>query len=180
VVDAPSVPAFKDGPLDPGRRAVPPLGTYTQELILNEWFSFDQPGSYRVDIALTATIQSQTGETIDAPARGVMTVRVGPRDDGVLNAICHDLFWQIRNTTDTARRYAAAGKLAHVNDEVALPYIKQIVDDTDAVDHVLIPALVGLGTPRARSILAEMAQSNDDGRASQASTALSGLRKRRR
>jgi hypothetical protein len=33
--------------------------------------------------------------------------------------------------------------------------------------------------PLARSILAEMAQSNDDGRASQASTALSGLRKRR-
>lgn len=177
VVNAKSLLAFKDGPMDPGRRAVPALGTYTQELILNEWFPFDQSGSYGVDIGLAAKIQSQTGETVDAPARGVMTVQVGPRNDGVLSAVCHDLFWQIRNTTDVASRYAAAKKLAYINDEVALPYVKQIVDDTDAVDHFLIPGLVRLGTAQARSILAEMAQSNDYGRASQASAALSDLRK---
>lgn len=179
VVDAPSVPPLKEGPLDPGRRAVAALGTYTQDLILNDWAAFDQSGSYTIDIDLAAKIQSQTGETIAALTRGMMTVRVGPRDDGVLNTICHELFWEIRNTTDTARRYAAARKLAQVKDEVALPYITQIIDDTDAVDHFLIPGLVRLGTPGARSILAEMAQSSHDGRAAQASDALHGLGKRR-
>jgi hypothetical protein len=172
VVVSPRVPALKDGPFDPGRRTVAALGDYGQKLVLNEWFRFDQPGSYIIDIDLASTIANHSGATIDAARRGFVTVHVGARNDNLLNGICQELVWRILSTTDVGSRYVAAAQLAHVDDALALPYVKQILDETDTVDQFLFAGLVRLGTTEARAILVDMAQSDHEGRASQAASAL--------
>ena len=173
VVAAPRVPVLKEGPIATGKHTIPAFGDFSQELILDQWFAFDRVGSYRIEIDLASRMMNQSGVPIDAATDGSVTLQVGPRNDGVLNAICQELASRIRNATAIGSRYAAAAQLAHVYDALAVPYVREILDETDTVDHFLFPGLVRLGTPEARAILGEMARSPDEARASQAAAALS-------
>jgi hypothetical protein len=177
-VDAPRIPAGS-GLFRTGRVTIAPFAQHTEELILNEWFAFGQPGSYRVGIELATSMTNESGAAIHARTSGVVTVQVGPRDERVLEEICGALSERIRGTSDIGSQFADARKLANVNDAVALPYIRQLLEHTDSVDHFLFRSLVRMGTPEAQTVLSEMAKSRDDGRASQAAAALDLAKKRR-
>jgi hypothetical protein len=172
VSDAPAVPELTDGPYDTGRRTVPASGRYTHSLVLNRWHSFDQPGTYRIEVDLSTGVETESGAPIPSTTRGVLLVRVGGRDETVLHGICQSLVERITQTADPSRRYSAAVELANVTDDVAFAYIMQVIDLTDGVDDVLIPALVRMKTLQARTLLDEMAQGENETRASMALTAL--------
>jgi hypothetical protein len=172
VIDAPAVPQLTDGPYDTGRRTVPASGSYTGSLVLNRWFSFDHPGTYRIEIGLSTPAETESGAPIPSETRGVLVIRVGERDEGALHRICQELVDRITQTTDPSSLYSAAVELASITDNVAFAYIMQVIDFTDRVDDVLIPALVRMDTLPARTLLEEMTQSDNETRASMAVSAL--------
>ena len=172
LIDGPAVPELSDGPYDTGRRTIPASGRYTHSLVLNRWFSFEYPGTYRIEVELSAAVETEAGTPIPSTTRGVLLVRVGGRDDSALHRICQELIGRITQTTDPSNRYSAAVELANVPDNVAFTYIMQVIDFTDRVDDVLIPALVRMKTLQARTLLDEMAHSDNETRASMAVTAL--------
>ena len=174
VIDAPAVPELTDGPYDTGRRTVPASGRYTHSLVLNRWYSFDHPGTYRIEVDLSTIVETEFGAPIPSITHGVLLVRVGERDESALHRICHELVDRITRTADPSSRYLAAVELANVTDNVALAYIMQVIDFTDRVDDALIPALVRMKTLQARTLLDEMAHSGNETRASMALTALLG------
>jgi hypothetical protein len=104
-----------------------------------------------------------------------MTVRVTGPDEISLHRICQELVERIRGTRDLAIRHNAAVELANVSDGVVVGYIAQVINFTDTVDGVLISALARMATLESESILAEMAQSKNEGRAAQATNALHTL-----
>ena len=170
MLHAPAVPELTDGPYDPGRRTVPASGQYTHSLVLNRWFSFDQPGTYRIDVDLSTAVETESGVPVPSTTSGVLLVRVSGRDDSALHRICQELIERITRKTDPSNLYSTAVELANVTDNVAFTYIMQVIDFTDRVDDVLIPALIRMKTSQARVLLDEMAHSNNETRASMAVT----------
>lgn len=180
VVNAPPVPQITDGPYDTGVRSVPASGQFTHRLVLNRWFTFDQPGTYAIEIGLETPVETEYGAQVPATTRGALTIQVGGRDISALHRMCQELVARIRNTTDLRVRGAAAVELANVTDRVAIGYISQVLDFTDSVDRELIPALVRMGSLEAQSVLEEMAHGHNLVRASQAKQALYDSAKRKR
>jgi hypothetical protein len=87
VMTAPAVPK----PIDARTAQVVvlsrPLAVYTHRLVLNEWFPFDQPGNYRIEIDLGTAVETEYDAQIPATRRGVVTVRVSERDESALHGI---------------------------------------------------------------------------------------------
>jgi hypothetical protein len=175
---APLVPAVGGGDqvFAVGRRRLLPGEQYVQQLLLNEWFPFAEPGRYTVDIRLRTDILSDSGSKIEASSNGVISVDVGPRDDRVLQTLADELVEQILTTRDVGERYAAARILSHMTDPVAIEYMRRVIERTDAVDHILIDGLKRIGTSDSAALLTQLAASHIDSRASWAQEALRSSR----
>jgi hypothetical protein len=172
VIDAPAVPEIEEGVYRTGRHTVPALGRYTHSLVLDRWHSFDRPGTYRIEIDLSTAVETESGVPIASTTRGVMQVRVGGYDEKALHKICQEILDRITQSTLPTVRYVAAEELANVNNNLAFTYIMQAIDFTDKYDRVLIPALIRMKTLQAQAVLDQMAQSNNETRASMALSAV--------
>lgn len=171
-IDAPAVPELKDGAYDTGHRTVPTMGRYTHSLVLNRWHSFDQLGTYRIEVDLSTAVETESGSPVPSTRSGVLLVRVSGRDESALHRICQELFDGITQSTNPTVRHTAAVALANITDDLAFTYVMQVIDFTDKVDGVLIPALIRMKTLQAQALLDQMAQSHNESRASMAMSAL--------
>ena len=61
-----------------GHVSLPPGRTYTQKLVLNEWYEFPGPGDYRVQAMLVGSSGTRSGATASSPSQE-LDVHVGPR-----------------------------------------------------------------------------------------------------
>jgi hypothetical protein len=172
-VRAPSVPPDSEGIKLIGRTSVAPGDRYVQNLLLNEWSSFKELGKYTVEITLRAGVYTAGGTRVDTSTDAVIAFIVGPRDESVLVRTCNSLASEVIAHTDG--RYEAARALSYVTDPIAVGYIENALGATDEVDWILIPGLVRIASPEARTLLATLARSNLDGRAALAQFGLMQL-----
>jgi hypothetical protein len=172
LIDAPAVPEIKEGIYNTGRRTVPALGRYAHSLVLDRWHSFDRPGTYRIEIDLSTAVETEAGVPVASTTRGVLQVRVGGRDEKALHRICQEILDRITQSRETSVRVTAAYELANIRDELAFPYIMQVIDSSIRFDGILIPALVRMKTLQSQALLDHMAQSNEKSRASMALSAV--------
>lgn len=147
-----------------GRITLAPAERYADELVLNQWFPFDSAGTYQVGIRLATEIQLATGANLDTRTDGLVTLEVGPRDEGILRRICQELADSVLSTQDVSAQLNAARTLSYVTDPLAVSYVMNVLAVTDVAQSLLIPGLVRIGTPHARAALSELAQSGDEGR----------------
>jgi len=152
-----------------GRVLVSPSQTFSHQLVLNQWFRFDQAGIYVVEIRLKTGITTAAGIPIDVPTPGHFTIDVRPRNEWALKATCERLAQTVIETADVAQRLDAARALSYVADPVAVSYIASVIASTDAVDSLLIPALARIGGSEAWETLKRLQNSPDRDRASLAS-----------
>jgi hypothetical protein len=166
IVRTPTIPELNRGdqPVGRGSRSVPPFQRYSQFLLLNEWFPFNQPGAYRVDVDLTTEIRSDAGVPIETGKKGLIEFIVGPRDEQELQRICQALVERILGTTNVGQRRDAGRQLSYVVDPVAVVSIKQVFDGVDTVDDLLIQGLLRIGTGEAKRVLEGLAASNTESR----------------
>lgn len=152
--------------------------TSRQPLFLLEWFTshnreivnvFAAPGAYTVEFELTRPIQGPSGVVIPRPATQ-MFFQILPRDEAALRARAERLA-----ATVIARKYRgreAAKVLAEIRDVQAIPSIRQVLQDTDLYDWILIQTLVAIRDKTARDVLEEYARSGSGDRRVRARDAL--------
>lgn len=148
----------------PSLTAVPAWRQYIQQLLLNDWFIFDWPGSYQIEARLNNPIRDESGQILASSRSGEFRVRIEPLNEEVLRAACERLAAiATRGVADDAS--AAIGALGSVLDTVAIRYLRQMMSTTNRFDTIIIPALLRIHTDEARAVLTEAAQSADAQRA---------------
>ncbi len=120
-----------------------PQGVWTERLLLNEWYAFDSPGVYRVQIDFEWTFESMAGEPMRRPEPGSVEIRIGERDEARLREISEELAMEALSNSDRMQAVSAAETLSHVRDPVAVQYLARLSTSGDF--RVKEEAVVGLG-----------------------------------
>jgi hypothetical protein len=158
-----------------GRIEIDPSGDYSQPLILNDWLAFDQPGSYQIEIRLTAPIRTASGQVVKSPTADAFDVQIGPRDEDRLRQSYQRLADAFVNSAGV-EQYQAAHALRYLTDPVAVPILRAVLDANDAADPIVIEALRKTRTPEAVSLLQEVTKTGGKERAALAKNALERLK----
>jgi len=147
-----------------GGVAVAPGETYRQQVLLNEWFPFREPGTYRVFAR------------VDGGSPSTLLIRIEPRDDKALHVVCSDLVQRILQAKGH-EQLELARAFSYIEDPVAVPYVARMLS-ADALFHsqyLLLVSLERIGTPAAAEVLISTLKSKDEDSRDLARDALSRL-----
>ena len=151
---------------------------YSQPVLLNEWYDFEQAGDYDVQIALPGPIRTSKVTVINSTAER-LRFHIAARDEGKLRRTCELLV----RTAISAKRYEeqanAALALSHVVDPVAVPFLRGVLL-AGSVDYIVIEGLRRIGSGEAKAVLEEASRSSDAERAALARDAIRRIGSRSR
>lgn len=159
-------PYMHQGLYAPGIISIASGHTYSQKLVLNQWYAFSAPGRYVLEAHLGCPIGigpcQGVGQQTDQVSR--IMIDIGPRDEAALTKTCESLVKEIvgPNAQDAAD---AALALSYVDDPLAEPYLRRALfeqSDPD-VEDILLKGLGRVGDARSVGVLAEAAKTADDG-----------------
>jgi hypothetical protein len=163
-----------------GRVSVQSTHQYSQSLLLNKWFSFDQVGEYTLVIDFTGTARSTDGMMLNVDADRVLTFRVLPRNEEVLRRTADHLLEQVISGPSYTVAAEAATALAYMGDPILADYMGKAISGNPQVESIAIKGLERLGTDAAAEVLEQQVRSGRPETAELALAALERLRTRRR
>jgi hypothetical protein len=129
-----------------GEISVPAGQTYSQRLLVNEWYKFSGPGQYSIKPALS---------TINATVAQPMSLTVEPRNPSRLEDVCRKLADTAIHTLDYQSAYEAGLALSYIDDPIAIPYLGRVLHESKQVKGSAIPGLVRIGNPEAVKVLSQ-------------------------
>jgi hypothetical protein len=131
-----------------GRLSVDPGKTYTQEILLNEWYEFPMIGKYELSARLAKPMQNSEGASIE-PAEFHSTLDIQPRNAERLEQIAAGLADQVSASSSYEEAAQAALKLSYINDPVAVPYMGKVLSSNHMVEAIAIAGLERVGDEEA-------------------------------
>jgi hypothetical protein len=171
----PSAPG-EGGLTTEGEVSVLPGQTYTQNLLLNEWYDFAKPGNYKIAVKLTASIQTQSGSPVTARSSQETPLTVSARDAKRLEDVCHSLADKAIQSPDYASAADAALALSYVRDPVAVLSLSRVLREGTLVKEQAIAGLVRIGNHEAVRALRENEEKADPELKAQIRAALDEIR----
>ncbi len=140
-----------------------PGETYTQKLLLNEWFDFPIPGKYRIQVQLAKPIQTEEGASTEEGTRSYTILEVEPRNAESLKLVCATLSEHLKASTSYEEAAEAANELSYIKDPVAVPYLKEALMSEQMVESIAVKGLERIGGDEAVEALtsAQKGQSSE-------------------
>ena len=130
--------------------------TYTQHLLLDEWYKFDAPGTYEVGVRLANPVRSQSGAMVQEPSEFSVKLEIGARDVERLKQRAESLAARASNKASYEEAAEAALTLGHITDPVAVPYLEQVLTANTMVRPIVIKGLERNASSEAVRVLASM------------------------
>lgn len=155
------LPPFQtpDGVSASGRVALENGLTYTQKMLLNEWYDFSSAGRYSIAFHTSAVLRTGSGRAVESTPIEPIFLEVQPRDEDRLQSICNDLATAaLTSSLHTRKRETAAAALSYVKDPVAIPFLRQLLErgpDVVALERYAVEGLTRIGTDEAIGVLIE-------------------------
>jgi hypothetical protein len=139
----PPYPQLPDGSGASGDLALAAGQSYEEILVLNDWQTFDQPGSYEIEVALPPVQEPpwQRSQRLVGSGR----FRVVPRDPARLEATCR----RLQAATLGQDALDAGHALSFAADEVCVPSLVAVLRTSFLGTHGAIQGLAKLGSPAA-------------------------------
>lgn len=137
---------------------IAPAASGVISLLLDEWFTFDKIGDYKIDITVSSQARPNAEQIGEMKSR--LTLKVLPRDQPALESRCADLVRLIENSQTAAATIVAAKALAGVSDPAAVPFLAQALRRREFAG-LMIAALARVGTTAAVDALVVASRSND-------------------
>jgi len=149
--------------------------TFTQKLVLNEWYDFHALGEYKLEVRIVRPllVGKAATQVQDSGFKGTLQIR--PRDAASLTVQCERLTTKIKNTESLEKAAEPALELSYINDPVAVTYIHQAMDQQPSLAFILIPGLKRIGNDEAVEVLLSSLRSPREMTAGLARSALLGL-----
>ena len=115
-----------------GKVVIPAQESHSQQIILDNWYNFTEPGLYRVTLKIPASPC--------APQK--LRFEITPEDLDRLKTVCNELVDTIeKNKYDYAKAADAAKALAQVRSPLAVPFLTKALDLNSMVSSIITPAL---------------------------------------
>lgn len=145
-------PLTREGFSVVGEVQIAPQQTYTQRLLLNEWFDFSSPGQFLIEIRLGNPIRAN--EAVAAVDKGFRTtVEIGPRDAERLRQLSTTLARQVAAASSYEEAAEAAHLLSHIKDAAAVPSLEKVLHTGRGVEPIAIAGLERIGGGEAVQVL---------------------------
>jgi hypothetical protein len=178
VSGGPSTAEFRTLPLSEGiqglgRISIPAGRKYSQELLLNDWADFREPGVHVVTVRVPTPVAADSRGVLPAPQLASCKVAVQKRDEAVLDGTCRKFADDVMRSKSVARRHFVAKAIASMEDAIVVPCIGELLVKSDREDPVLFDALRRIASTDALGILHSYSTSADPERAALAASALS-------
>jgi hypothetical protein len=129
-----------------GILSLTPGETYKQGLLLNEWFDFNMPGKYEVEVTLVNPRQENKLMSVTG---NKMTFEIRPRDANKLVQVCASLAESVVGATSYQGAADATRALSYVQDPVAVPYLERALRSGHLVEQIAIEGLERIGSGEA-------------------------------
>lgn len=130
---------------------IQPKEKYSQQFILDDWYKFTEPGSYRVSLIVPKTCPAMELE-----------FEIPPLDVEELNKVCSRLVDEVRKNKDNYEKSSDMAKvLAKVDNPIVVPFLMKALEANPMVDSILIPALERIGDKQAVDSLISLLGQHD-------------------
>jgi hypothetical protein len=149
-----ALPAFsREGISRPGVVDVDPGQSFSEDLVLNEWYQFSTPGKYTLKAILKEPITNADGRTIFEDHGSELRFTVHPRNLTELRYVCARSVDDIAKAQSYSEAAEAATQLSYVSDPAAVPYLKKGLELGKSVEPILISGLERIGDESAVQVL---------------------------
>jgi hypothetical protein len=140
-----------------GKIRLQPGESYSQWIIVNDWFDISATGTYKISIELDNQVTLGSGATFNiGPVSMIATVLARSQED--LTKFCDDNLNRINTADSYIEALNAAEVLSNVHDPVAIPYLKKAFGNRYRLDALLVQDLEKIGTDDAIRTLVEVAE----------------------
>jgi len=147
-------PYRKIGPGPRGTMTVKPNQTAVRRSILDDWYTFTQPGEYLLKVRLTVLLSSSSNVSWQKQFFDDLKVVVAPYDAERLKSTCEKLAVAALNTADPGVAAEASLSLSYVRDPIAVPFQATVLrEGTGAVRVNAVRGLARVGNQAARETL---------------------------
>lgn len=124
--------------------------SYTQQLILNEWYDFNNPGVYEISASLVKGRRQAESACLNSRFK----IEITPFDMAQLQQTCSELVETIKqNVHNFANASDAVKALLAVKSPVIVPFLEQAVKANHAVTSYVISGLEEVGNDEAVKVL---------------------------
>jgi hypothetical protein len=148
LVELPRKP-IREGLSRIGTFTVKPHTSYTQQLILNQWYDFSDPGIYEISATLKEGRQSK-GVCLNA----IFASEILPLDTAQLQKPCSELVEVVRsNSNDFEKASDAAKAMLVIKHPVVVPCLEGALKANHAVSSFVIRGLEEIGNNQAVEVL---------------------------
>lgn len=119
-----------------GELTIPARESHSQQIILDNWHKFTEPGTYRLALEI---LHSNC-------ARQELRFEITPEDLDRLKSVCNEFLDAIeKNKNHYGNAADAAKALAQVQNPIAVPYLNKALESNPMVSSIVTPALERIG-----------------------------------
>jgi len=140
-----------------GRLSIPPSGDKGGTLVLNEWYDFNETGTYRIGIQLEGEFRAASGAEVDALTTATIQMEFTARDQERLRVTAEKLASAVLAAKSVGAAFTAARALTYVDDPIGAQYCREVLSRTTRADVILVDGLSRMGNEEAREVLASLA-----------------------
>lgn len=164
-----------------GEVAISPKGTYTQEIVLSQWASFDAPGDYAIELQLRGPLGLKSSDSLLVQTESVQ-LKVESNAVQLVQRHCVQEWDQLRGAKNGGEAMNAALFLGNVKSPLAVPFLKIALETehATAIGGILITGLESIGNLNAVRALARVMDGKNDQNAQFAHDALARIAQERK
>ena len=129
--------------------------TFSQDLLINDWYDFPLPGKYEIKGRLSKSIAVNNGSRYETDPGFSVAVEIGPRDELALAKTCEALTNQIEASNSFDQSDAPTRALSSIQDAIAVPYLQRALFSENVVRPTIINALEKIANGAAARVLIE-------------------------
>ncbi len=140
----------KEGIVFSGKVRLAPGETYSQTLVLNEWYNFLETGRYRILVRLGAPLHST--QAVIPTDDFTVEIEITAKDRDRLAAACRSLLTRVQQAPSVASAQQSANALSYVDDPIVVPFLEEVLSDWRVVGTA-ISGLQRIRSPEAVAAL---------------------------
>jgi len=162
IIEVPQLKFPPDGHVGAvGMFALKSGGIYRHSILLNEWYEFPTSGDYKVEIHLSAVARTKSGNPVAMGNGSPVVLHIGSRDENYLRKLCSEYAKSVVSSAPIEVRLDAAKELSFVRDPVAVPFLRQVLEQSPIEAGRVVKGLASIANAEAIDALIANLKTNN-------------------